>query len=65
MKNVQVEIAVPAGKAPLLVKAMRPYLPNEKPEIMEQKIPFKVENGKVTFRIPSFSYYTMLAVKFR
>ena len=65
LKNVQVEIAVPAGKAPLLVKAMRPYLPNEKPEIMEQKIPFEVENGKVTFRIPSFSYYTMLAVKFR
>lgn len=65
LNDVKAEIAIPAGKTPVAVKAMRPYLPKEKKEIVEKELPFKFENGKVSFSVPDFSYYTMLAVKFR
>lgn len=65
LKNVKVTFPIPAGKKPVLVKAMRPNLPEEKDEVVEKILPVVVKNGKVEVTVPDFSYYSMVAVQFK
>lgn len=64
LKDVKATIKIPAGKKPVLVKAMRPYDFKEKKEVVEQLVDFKVNGSELTCTIPDFSYYNMLVVKY-
>jgi hypothetical protein len=65
LKDVTVTLDIPSGKKPVLAKAMRPNLPEEKDQIVEQLLQYTVKGNKLTVRVPAFSYYTMLAFEFK
>ena len=65
LRDVQVTVAIPEGKKPVLVKAMRPYDVHEKDEVVEQLVKFEVKDGKVVCTLPAFAYYNMLVVKYQ
>lgn len=65
LSDVQVEFTLPPGKEPVIVKAMRPYLPNEKEEIIEHIVPFTLKKSKLSVVLPPFSYYSMVVVELK
>jgi len=65
LKDVEVTIDIPAGKKPVLVKAMRPYDVHEKDEVVEQIVRFNINGNKLTCVLPEFRYYNMLVVKYQ
>ena len=65
LKDVTVTLDIPAGKKPVLAKAMRPNLPEEKDQIVEHILPYTVKGNKLTVKVPAFSYYTMLVMEYK
>ena len=65
LKDVKVTMTIPAGKKPVLAKAMRPNLPEENDQIVEHILPFEVKGNKLTVKVPAFSYYTMLVMEYK
>ena len=61
--GLPVRFTVPAGMKAKGVKVMRPYLPDEKPEIVESRIEFAVEGDSLTFTLPDLVYYLMVVVQ--
>ncbi|MBQ9770292.1 MAG: hypothetical protein IJW23_00560 [Lentisphaeria bacterium] len=65
LNNVKVTYPIPAGKKPVMAKAMRPNLPDEADQVVEKILPMTVRDGKVEVTVPAFSYYSMVAIKFQ
>ena len=61
--NLPVRFTVPAGMKAKSVKVMRPYLPDEKPEIVEGRIDFAAEGDSLSFTLPDMVYYLMVVVQ--
>ena len=61
--DLPVRFTVPAGMKVKGVKVMRPYLPDEKPEIVESRIDFAVEGDVLSFTLPDMVYYLMVVVQ--
>ncbi len=63
LKDLPVNFTVPQGMKVVSVKTMRPYLPKEKTQIVENNVSISTNSGIVRFQLPDFSYYLMLVIR--